>query len=430
MAVDEEEDAVYCICRSSDISRFMIGCDKCDEWYHGDCISVSAEDASVIKKYYCNRCRNNNPGLKIKYKRKYREQFQLTKPEKVPTSVSPIKPAAAPVQKVSEKHSSNEVKRTQDLKSEKSSLKSDSSVKHESKDSSKTTDKVPKTSASESSMGFKQCDSQKERDNSKKILPKTQTSLSIAKDTKERKLKPEDAILKDKAIKLGKSEAERNLEKLLEGENIKTANKMKDDNKSKSSATESKLVSPPLIKSERDNKIVASTSDILKVSTPQKDKMCVSKTEISPTGLKVVTIETKPCVNSSLLPLDNVKQPGCRPSITIMMDDVMDCEEPGADVFGGTVLSTNTEDNAINDTEGYYQRRKKKRKYMDAMTDGLEGGNSGSQWTRSSTHCFGPGCQKISRRNSKYCSDECGMALGIMLSKILTAVPLSGLSLN
>ena len=42
-----DADEVYCVCRSTDISRFMIGCDKCDEWYHGDCIDVSAEDAKV-----------------------------------------------------------------------------------------------------------------------------------------------------------------------------------------------------------------------------------------------------------------------------------------------------------------------------------------------------------------------------------------------
>ena len=98
-----------------------------------------------------------------------------------------------------------------------------------------------------------------------------------------------------------------------------------------------------------------------------------------------------------------------------MMDEDkdVDMEESTGDVFGSTVLSTNTEDNAANDTEGYYHRRKKKRKYMDAMNDGFEGERgSSSQWTRSSTHCFGPGCLKISRRNSKYCSDECGMALG------------------
>ena len=327
MAVDEEEeDAVYCICRSSDISRFMIGCDKCDEWYHGDCISVSAEDASVIKKYYCNRCRNTHPGLKIKYKRKFREQFQLTKPETLSSNLNSAKPAPVPtsVQKVPEKQqpSNNEVKKTQDVKSEKPNVKMDVPNKFESKDNGKNTDKVsaPKSIASESSLTGKHVDSHKDtsKDNSKKVLPKTQMSLSIQKEAKERKLKPEDAILKDKAFKLGKSDAEKNLEKLLQSEIMKTTNKMKDD-KSKygsslSSNAESKHTSPPIsIKSERDaNKNSVSVNDVFKVSTPQKDKMCVSKTEISPTGMKVVTIETKPGLNSSLSPQDTLKQPGCR----------------------------------------------------------------------------------------------------------------------
>jgi len=32
---------------------FCRGCDHCEEWYHGDCINVSQDDASIIKKFYC-----------------------------------------------------------------------------------------------------------------------------------------------------------------------------------------------------------------------------------------------------------------------------------------------------------------------------------------------------------------------------------------
>jgi len=44
---EEDENAVYCICRSSDVNRFMIGCDHCEEWYHGDCIKVNERDATL-----------------------------------------------------------------------------------------------------------------------------------------------------------------------------------------------------------------------------------------------------------------------------------------------------------------------------------------------------------------------------------------------
>lgn len=60
----------YCICRSTDCDRFMIGCDNCEEWYHGDCIGVTQLDARHIKKYFCEKCRGKNPSLEIKYKKK------------------------------------------------------------------------------------------------------------------------------------------------------------------------------------------------------------------------------------------------------------------------------------------------------------------------------------------------------------------------
>uniref|UniRef100_T1KQN6 CXXC-type zinc finger protein 1 n=1 Tax=Tetranychus urticae TaxID=32264 RepID=T1KQN6_TETUR len=61
------EDTSYCICRSSDTSRFMIGCDSCNEWYHGDCISITEQLAKTITKFYCLMCRDANPSLKIQY---------------------------------------------------------------------------------------------------------------------------------------------------------------------------------------------------------------------------------------------------------------------------------------------------------------------------------------------------------------------------
>lgn len=68
------EEQVYCICRSSDASRFMIGCDYCEEWYHGDCIDITEEESRFIKKFFCPKCRQRDPSLTIKYKQKKLEQ--------------------------------------------------------------------------------------------------------------------------------------------------------------------------------------------------------------------------------------------------------------------------------------------------------------------------------------------------------------------
>lgn len=63
-----EERVAYCICRSSDSSRFMIACDRCEEWFHGDCVSVSKKESKSIKKYFCDKCRIEEPSLKTIFK--------------------------------------------------------------------------------------------------------------------------------------------------------------------------------------------------------------------------------------------------------------------------------------------------------------------------------------------------------------------------
>ncbi|PAA63625.1 hypothetical protein BOX15_Mlig012286g2, partial [Macrostomum lignano] len=59
---------VYCLCRSTDSIRFMIACDSCEEWFHGDCVSVTASLAERIVAYYCEACRKRNRRLAVQYK--------------------------------------------------------------------------------------------------------------------------------------------------------------------------------------------------------------------------------------------------------------------------------------------------------------------------------------------------------------------------
>lgn len=77
-ATDDVGETLYCICRSSDVERFMIGCDHCEEWYHGDCINVTQEDARSIKSYFCDACRARNPSLEIQYKNKKKKERAIS----------------------------------------------------------------------------------------------------------------------------------------------------------------------------------------------------------------------------------------------------------------------------------------------------------------------------------------------------------------
>lgn len=49
----------YCICRRP-YEGFMIGCDECEEWYHGTCIGISESRADRVDKYVCVRCSLKN----------------------------------------------------------------------------------------------------------------------------------------------------------------------------------------------------------------------------------------------------------------------------------------------------------------------------------------------------------------------------------
>lgn len=72
MGLDDsgDDDCVYCICRTGDTNRFMIGCDSCNEWYHGDCISITEDYAKNIKQFFCLMCRERDSTLEIKFKDK------------------------------------------------------------------------------------------------------------------------------------------------------------------------------------------------------------------------------------------------------------------------------------------------------------------------------------------------------------------------
>ncbi|XP_024913537.1 lysine-specific demethylase 7A isoform X2 [Cynoglossus semilaevis] len=48
---------LYCVCRQPyDVSRFMIECDICKDWFHGSCVQVEEHQAVDIDVYHCPNC--------------------------------------------------------------------------------------------------------------------------------------------------------------------------------------------------------------------------------------------------------------------------------------------------------------------------------------------------------------------------------------
>jgi COMPASS component SPP1 len=57
---DEEsgsDQGIYCICRGPDNHRFMIACDRCEDWFHGDCIGMDKYTGeNLVQRYICPNC--------------------------------------------------------------------------------------------------------------------------------------------------------------------------------------------------------------------------------------------------------------------------------------------------------------------------------------------------------------------------------------
>jgi COMPASS component SPP1 len=58
---DEESDhGPYCICRGPDDHRWMINCDNCQEWFHGECINLDQEIGDMAETFICPSCTDRN----------------------------------------------------------------------------------------------------------------------------------------------------------------------------------------------------------------------------------------------------------------------------------------------------------------------------------------------------------------------------------
>ncbi|KFQ20733.1 Death-inducer obliterator 1, partial [Merops nubicus] len=55
-----DPNTLYCICRQPHNNRFMICCDRCEEWFHGNCVGISEARGRLLERngedYICPNC--------------------------------------------------------------------------------------------------------------------------------------------------------------------------------------------------------------------------------------------------------------------------------------------------------------------------------------------------------------------------------------
>jgi hypothetical protein len=60
---EDDPDRLWCICKQPHNNRFMICCDKCEEWFHGTCVNVTKAMGKEIerqkKKWLCPKCKTS-----------------------------------------------------------------------------------------------------------------------------------------------------------------------------------------------------------------------------------------------------------------------------------------------------------------------------------------------------------------------------------
>lgn len=54
---DESDNGPYCICRGPDDHRWMIGCEKCEDWFHGECVDLDMQTGeTLVETFICPNC--------------------------------------------------------------------------------------------------------------------------------------------------------------------------------------------------------------------------------------------------------------------------------------------------------------------------------------------------------------------------------------
>lgn len=59
----EDKGHRHCICGGANDGTFMLGCDKCEEWFHGRCVGINKEYGNKLDSWLCPSCKGEHIDL-------------------------------------------------------------------------------------------------------------------------------------------------------------------------------------------------------------------------------------------------------------------------------------------------------------------------------------------------------------------------------
>jgi nucleosome-remodeling factor subunit BPTF len=53
------KEKLFCSCRTPyDDTKFYVGCDLCNNWFHGDCVGITEQQSKNMTEFVCEECKH------------------------------------------------------------------------------------------------------------------------------------------------------------------------------------------------------------------------------------------------------------------------------------------------------------------------------------------------------------------------------------